>query len=175
MRATELQHLYDYNYWADARVLDTASQSGQEALAKPAGLAQGGMLDTLVHVLQGEWAWRTRCQEGKSPSSLSGLGEFRDLASLRKRWSQEEGAMRQYLSGLNEVDLDRVVRYRSTLDGRDYATPLLQILLHLVNHGTQHRAGVAAELTRAGHSPGDIDYIVYIRRVREFDFGRKWV
>jgi uncharacterized damage-inducible protein DinB len=58
MRPNELQHLYDYNYWANARILDTASHAGPESLASPAGLAHGSMLDTLVHVLQGEWVWR---------------------------------------------------------------------------------------------------------------------
>jgi uncharacterized damage-inducible protein DinB len=114
------------------------------------------------------------CDEGRSPSSLAALGQFGDVTSLRKRWAVEEGAMRQYLSRLKEADLDRVVNYSST-DRRAYATPLLQILLHLVNHGTQHRAEVGAELTRAGHSPGDIDYMVYIRRVTDFNFSRKWV
>ncbi len=82
--------------------------------------------------------------------------------------------MRAYLKGLSDSALENVMRYRSTLD-KEYVAPLWQVLLHLANHGTQHRSEVAAELTRAGRSPGDLDYMVYIRRPEPFTFDRAWI
>jgi uncharacterized damage-inducible protein DinB len=41
---------------------------------------------------------------------------------------------------------------------------LWHCLYHLVNHGTQHRSEAAAMLTDFGHSPGDIDMILFLRR-----------
>jgi uncharacterized damage-inducible protein DinB len=35
------------------------------------------------------------------------------------------------------------------------------MLLHLANHGTQHRSEAAILLTQAGRSPGDLDLIDY--------------
>jgi uncharacterized damage-inducible protein DinB len=172
MKTSEVLHLYSYTCWATARILRTAARVTPDVLAKPAGLAHGSMLGTLAHILGGEWVWRVRCEEGRSPGALLSAREFPDLAALERRWSGEERAMRRYLAGLSDAGLERVVRYRSTLDNREYATPLWQVLLHLVNHGTQHRGEVAAELTRAGHSPGDIDYIVYIRSGGEMDFSQ---
>ena len=51
----------------------------------------------------------------------------------------------------------------STTDGKRYKTKLKDILTHVTFHGMQHRAEIAAILTEFGHSPGNIDYIVYLR------------
>ena len=37
-----------------------------------------------------------------------------------------------------------------------------QMLLHLLNHGTQHRSEAALLLTQVGRSPGDLDLIDYL-------------
>jgi uncharacterized damage-inducible protein DinB len=40
--------------------------------------------------------------------------------------------------------------------------PVWQMLVHVVNHGTQHRAEAAALLTAEGRSPGELDLINYV-------------
>ena len=51
------------------------------------------------------------------------------------------------------------------LDQEEEGISLWQALAHVVNHGTQHRSEVAALLTAAGHSPGDLDMVDYIDAV----------
>jgi uncharacterized damage-inducible protein DinB len=164
MRASEVRQLYDYNYWATARILAAAEKAPSHDTAVPAPMAHGSVLGTLAHTLAAEVVWRVRCEEGRSPASIATARDFPDLSVLRERWVREEAAMRGFLAGLDDAALDRVVRYRST-DRHEHENALWQILLHLANHGTQHRGEAGAELTRLGSSPGDIDFMLYLRTV----------
>jgi uncharacterized damage-inducible protein DinB len=53
------------------------------------------------------------------------------------------------------------VRYTST-EGVPHERVVWESMAHLVNHGTQYKTETAAVLTGFGHSPGDIDLIVYL-------------
>ena len=43
--------------------------------------------------------------------------------------------------------------------------PVWQMLVHVMNHGTQHRAEAAALLTAQGRSPGELDMINYAEEI----------
>ncbi|MBI4304703.1 MAG: DinB family protein [Chloroflexi bacterium] len=162
MKAGEIRDLYEYNYWANGKVLDAAARVKNEEFIAPAGMNYMSLRGTLAHILGAEWVWRTRCQEGKSPAALPRQEDFKDLATLRSRWKYEEGAMRSYVGGLTDADLERLVTYRST-EGVEYRAVLWKILAHVVNHGTQHRSEAAVRLTELGASPGDLDFIMLAR------------
>ena len=78
------------------------------------------------------------------------------------RWQEEEQKMRAFLAELTDSDLNRIIRYRST-EGKVRENRLGEILHHVVLHGMQHRSEMASMLTNFGHSPGNIDFIVYLR------------
>lgn len=117
---------------------------------------------TLVHILSAEWLWRMRCQEGISPSRLLSETDYFSLAAIQADWIKEEAAMSGYLAKLREADLGQMIKYRST-QGEPHRNMLGDILTHVVIHGMQHRAELAAKLTYLGHSPGDLDLIVFLR------------
>jgi uncharacterized damage-inducible protein DinB len=165
MDKNQVLSFYDYNYWANHCLLDKAAELDPELWIAPAEVSFGSLRDTLAHVLYTEWMWRQRFQEGISPTATDFPkgNTFSTVEQMRLRWEQEEGLMHEYLAGLTNKDFGRVIRYKNT-KGVDYENPLWQILLHVVNHGTQFRSEAAVLLTQYGRSPGDIDYILFLRR-----------
>jgi uncharacterized damage-inducible protein DinB len=87
--------------------------------------------------------------------------QFMSVDLLVARWTEEEATMRAYLASLTDADLQQVVESRNSA-GQVFRYPLWQILIHVVNHGTQHRSEVALYLTNFGRSPGNMDFLVYI-------------
>jgi uncharacterized damage-inducible protein DinB len=154
--------LYDCTYWATGRVLAAAARLSPDQFVAPTGGSYGSLRGTLAHTLSAEWIWRMRFAEGESPSAKLAESDFSTLEDLRQRWQTEERAMRGFLAGLDNDDLQRVVHYHST-KGRPHQNILWQLLVHLANHGTQHRSEAAVVLTEFGASPGDLDFIVYLR------------
>lgn len=166
MQTAELQTLFDYNYWANERILQAAANVSDAQFVAPAVQSHASLRGTLVHTLTAEWMWRVRCQEGLSPAVHLSEEDFPTLGALRSRWEMEEDTMRTYLAGLEDDAPARVVEYVTT-GGTAYAQPLWQILLHLVNHGTQTRSEAAMLLTEYGHSPGDLDLILFLRQQQQ--------
>ena len=162
MKQSEILTLFDYSQWANNRILDTAEKLSPKHFTSPAGLSFGSLRGTLVHTLTAEWIWRLRCQEGISPPDLLSEADFPTLEALRERWRNEEKSLRSYLESLTDDDLSQSVGYRNT-KGTTYETILWQILVHVVNHGTQFRSEAAVYLTEQGHSPGDLDLLIYLR------------
>ncbi len=153
--------LYDYNYWANERILRAAENVSDAQFVAPAPFSWGGLRGTLVHTMGAEWIWRSRWQ-GISPIASLRANDYPTVAALRARWREEETKVREFIAVLTETDLSRVVDYKR-ISGGASAEPLWQLMAHVVNHGTQHRAEAAAILTALGRSPGDIDLVVFTR------------
>lgn len=163
MNKRDILQLLDYNRWATGRILDAAGRATADELSAVSPATGQSIHSTLVHLMDGERIWRLRC-EGESPTSLSDRAEFRTLADVAGALTAQQKAMRAFADGLSDSDLAGVIRYRNT-KGVGFEQRLWQILAHVVNHGTQHRAEVALRLTDLGHSPGDVDFILYLRQL----------
>jgi uncharacterized damage-inducible protein DinB len=157
----DIQLLYKYNKWANAQILNAASNVTLEQYLAPASYPHGGLRGTLTHIMFAEWIWRKRW-EGDSPATRLEPKDFPTLESLREYWHEEEMEMENFVNSLNDKRLGATFKYKTTR-GEDKENVLWQAMTHVINHGTQHRSEAAALLTDMGHSPGDIDLIVFLR------------
>ena len=161
MNKQDIQLLYKYNSWANSRILDAAENLTEEQFLAPASYPHGGLRGTLTHILFAEWLWRLRWQ-GESPTVRMKPEDFVTFNSLCVRWVQEEKLLMDFVDGLKEEKLDNTFNYYTT-EGEPLQRILWQAMMHVVNHGTQHRSEAAAMLTELGYSPGDIDLMLFLR------------
>ena len=111
-----------------------------------------------------EWVWRKRW-EGSPKNPIWTAEEFPAFEALRARWAEEEARLLEFVANLADDRLYRKFHYIST-EGYAHERMLWEAMTHLVNHGTQHKTEAAAILTGFGHSPGDIDLIMYLNESR---------
>ncbi|MGZ4975481.1 MAG: DinB family protein [Limisphaerales bacterium] len=164
MNIQDIRLVYEYNYWANKRILAQCKNITQEKFIASAEFPYGGLRGTVVHILEAEWGWRTRFQNLGVASEMLAT-EFPTLTALESRWGEEEKTMRTYLASLQDEDMNSHVRY--PIDNGEIRDRILwHCLVHVVNHGTQHRSEAAALLTRLGQSPGDLDFTVFLNQYK---------
>ena len=166
MTLQDLQTLLDYHYWARDRLLDAVATLSPEQYQRDLGSSFKSVRETVTHVYAAEWAWFERWQ-GRSPTALLAPDLFPDLAALRRTWSELETRMRDYVAGLGEQGTSRVIEYK-LLSGAAGASPLWQMLQHVVNHASYHRGQVTTMLRQMGAQPAKpMDMIAYYRMASE--------
>src|SRR5512139_1228338 len=166
MEKNDLILLFEYNRWANAKVLAACRQVTPEQITAPAPVSFGSILGTLAHILSAERIWRMRMQEGVSPSRQIIAADFSGLEDLAAQWQEEESKMKGFVESLREEDLGRWVEYTRTNGQREGST-LWKVLAHVVNHGTQFRSEAGVVLSGMGDSPGDLDLLLYLRESGE--------
>lgn len=162
MDRNDLILLFEYNRWANARVLSACQGLTPDQLLAPAPVSFTSLMGTLAHILAAEQAWRLRLQQGTSPERLLNARDFTGLEDLTALFEREAAAMQAFVESLGPGDPQRRVEYTTT-SGKRQSSTLWHALAHVVNHGTQFRAEAGAALAVLGHSPGDLDFIIYQR------------
>ncbi|HEU4436999.1 MAG TPA: DinB family protein, partial [candidate division Zixibacteria bacterium] len=143
-----IRALYDFNRWANGRVLEAAEKLSPEQLTKDLKNIFPSVRDTLVHIMAAEWIWLERWR-GTSPKALLGTAEFPTVPAIRNRWAEIGHGQKKFLAEASAESLQRVVAYLN-LRGQRWEYPLWQMLQHLVNHSSYHRGQITTMLRQLG-------------------------
>ena len=171
MKIDEIKLLYEFNDWADARILAACTRVTPEQYAAPTscGNGWGALRATMVHLLDSTWQARIALQgfyneplADDAAYDATELHEdaFPTLAMLQERWMIEQQEMRAYLDTLTEETLNGTIRY--VIPGAIREHVVWHILLDVIIHATQHRSEAAALLTGYGQSPGEFDFTMFL-------------
>jgi len=162
MNVQDLQTLIDYHYWARDRLIEAIEPLTSEQYVKDLGSSFPSIRETVTHIYAAEWAWYKRWH-GESITALLPADRFADLAALRDGWVEHEKKMRAFVDGLTEADVSRVIQF-TLLSGQAGASPIGQMVQHVVNHASYHRGQVTTILRQLGAKPGkSMDMIAYYR------------
>jgi uncharacterized damage-inducible protein DinB len=160
MRVSDLERLYDYNYWANKKLFDAVSQLTPEQFTQPVAGSYGSIRNTLVHVLSAEWGWLDRCGGPERGERLS-PGDYPTVEALVRAWTRVEEYMRAFLSSLKDEDLTRNIEF-ALAGSQKHCVPLGDLMQHAAVHAVHHRGQVALLLRTLGYVPGNFDMLIYV-------------
>jgi uncharacterized damage-inducible protein DinB len=144
--------MVEHMAWADRRVLSALRVA--EPLAPD-------LRDLFAHLVAAEWLWLDRA-EGRA-ARLEVWPELELEAMARELDAAHEG-WRALIARVTEAELDAPVAYVNS-NAQAFETPLVDIVLHVVHHGSYHRGQLATRLRLAGHEPAASDLIGFARGV----------
>jgi uncharacterized damage-inducible protein DinB len=154
--------LFRYSHWADDLVLEGVRKLSPEQLTAPIRPGYLSTLGVLVHIMAAERAWLSRWK-GDSPNRLLTVDDIPTLEALERAWTPQRAEVLAYLETVG--DANQVIVYRTTR-GEEMRDVLWQLVLHVVNHHTEHRAQAALYLATQGIDVGGLDFTRYIREGR---------
>lgn len=151
-----LQKLAQYDAWANEQVLaslSTLPDGGAPSVREK-------VITLVAHLAAAKRIWLNRVH-GKSAGTE--VWPKLTLAAAGELLTQADKDLVKLTAKLTLEELTRPVIYR-TSRGQSCANPLLDVITHVINHGTYHRGQLAAALAAAGSKPVPSDYIVWVRR-----------
>jgi uncharacterized damage-inducible protein DinB len=144
--------LYQYNSWANARVLNNLHQQH---------IDDEKILTLMGHIVAAQFLWLHRIK-GLAPPDVKLWGAY----TLPQLITLAEDAGNQWLKFVEQEDnFDRELSYTNYV-GDAYTNNVEMIMIHLVNHSSYHRAQIALLLRQKGFEPVNTDFITYDRVVR---------
>lgn len=153
--ADQARKLIGYNEWANDKLLAACEGLPEAEFA--------GIASRLQHALGTQVYWHARWMHSDRPGRAI-MGEIEQINSfdgLREAYRRSHDDMRAFGTSLTDAECERTENWWKA-DGYDATMMLGDTIVQVVNHATQHRSETAVEVSAAGHSPGDLDYLFFI-------------
>jgi len=147
---TYLLKLYQYNAWANRRVIGCLERQA---------VTDEKIVSIFAHCVAANFIWYNRFM-GLPKSDYKLWGGGYTIADLKKMVEEADQLWMSFIDSNNSFD--RVLKYHNYV-GDYYENNIQDIMIHLVNHGSYHRGQVAVLLRERGYEPVNTDLITYDR------------
>ena len=158
MNANAFRHFYDYHFAENRKVWNGVASLSFEQFTQNVNYSHGSMRDQIVHLIDAEDVWFSELQDVQ-PSEPLPPSNSDDQEIIREHWDRVEQNMRAYLAELrDEMLFDKPIKEPE----EDQDLIVWQVLLHVTNHATDHRAQLLRVLHDLGVETTYQDYIFYV-------------
>jgi uncharacterized damage-inducible protein DinB len=153
-----LASMFEFNRWADERLLTACGQLTDEQYAREIGGSFPSIRATVAHHAGALWTWARRF-DGGEVKALPTAAEVPDIATaLRLIAEAHETLMREANRPAGE--LNQIFTFRR-INGQIVSLPHWAALRHVVNHGTYHRGQISNMLRQVGAAPPSTDVLLW--------------
>ncbi|HET6823495.1 MAG TPA: DinB family protein [Anaerolineales bacterium] len=157
MNADAFRHFYDYHFAENRKLWDRyVMQLSEEQFTQHTDYSRGSVRDQILHLISCDMTWFSGLRGVEIPEDLN-PADVPDRESIRVHWDKVEEMMRGYLAHLRDDML-----FDKPLEGEDKDLIVWQVLLHVANHGTDHRAQLLRLLNDMGVKTDYQDYIFHV-------------
>jgi uncharacterized damage-inducible protein DinB len=159
MNANAFRHFYGYHFAENRKLWDSyVAQLSHEQFTQKADYSHGSVRDQIVHLISCDDTWFSELRGVEALQPLP-PADVDDRSIIRAHWDSIEQEMRNYLATLrDEMLFDKPIKEPE----EDKDLSVWQVLLHVVNHGTDHRAQLLRLLNDLGVKTTSQDYIFYV-------------
>ena len=150
-----IQRFIEYHAAMSRRVWDSIDQISEEQFLADDPYSRGSIRNLMVHLSHTDLRWLTGLKNLPDPGpTMKRYEEYTDRRSAREYWGSVATELTGYVNRLDEEELNR--------NPIDIPGPRWEVLLHVVNHGTDHRSTVLQKLHEYGAPTFDQDFIIWL-------------
>jgi uncharacterized damage-inducible protein DinB len=163
----DVRLLYEYDRWANDRILKLVGALTPEQFTRDLGGSFPSVRDVLLHMVASKWAWLTYWKES-SPSdriltdlftrsaTLFQSESVPTLATVQAKWAEVEKEHVEFVNEVTDELLDRTLPVGNT------SLSLAHLMQHLANHSTYHRGQIAMMLRQLGAKAQGTDFAEFL-------------
>ncbi len=159
MNADAFRHFYNYHFAENRKVLEHVASLTFEQFTQPIVYSHSSIREQIVHLLDVEDVWFSELRGAQPAEPLPETVTADDRDTIRAHWDKVEGNIRAYIANLED---DFLFSKPITDPEEDKNLIVWQVLLHVVNHATDHRAQLLRALHDLGVDTKSQDYIFYV-------------
>jgi uncharacterized damage-inducible protein DinB len=159
--------LYDYHVWANQKFFDHLKELPQNIYDEEMQSVFPSISQAFAHMYVADTIWLGVMSSGNYDEIKALAGRMRE--KIKAKGIEEMESMffnlsEQYKAFFDrQENLDQAIFYEPEYPGFGrLETNLLELVQHVVNHGTYHRGNITAMLRQLGYSGVMTDYVVYL-------------
>lgn len=146
----------EYHIDMSRRVWDSINQIAEAQFLADDAYSRGSIRNLMVHLANTDSNWLAGLKnipESEDPPKRQ-YEDYLDRDSVRAFWDATAKDLADYAATLTEEKLGE--------NPIDIQNPRWQVLLHIINHGTDHRSTVLQRLHEFGAPTFDQDFIMWL-------------